>query len=65
MVASNTPPLPIAEAVVRGGGGGRRPTIDLAVVGRAFFESNGFYREAMDRAMKMDVPTMGPHIDLK
>jgi hypothetical protein len=40
--------------------GGRRPTIDHVVSGRAAGEIADFDKESINRSMKMDVPLMGP-----
>ena len=45
--------------------GGRRPTIDPVVIGRAAHEATGFDKDALNRSMKMSVPTMGPTTDFK
>jgi hypothetical protein len=45
-------PFPLAH---RGGNSvreGRRPTIDLVVIGRAVNESTGFGKESLNRSMK-------------
>jgi hypothetical protein len=47
------------------GRGGRRPTIDPVVVGRAAHEATGFDKDALNRSMKISVPTMGPNKDFK
>jgi hypothetical protein len=46
------------------GGGGRRPTIDPAVIGLAVHKATGFDKE-VNRSMKMYVPNMGLSIDFK
>jgi hypothetical protein len=35
------------------------------VVGRAAHEATGFDKDALNRSMKMSVPTMGPNSDFK
>jgi hypothetical protein len=45
--------------------GGRRPTIDPVVIGRAAHEATGFDKDALNRPMKMSVPTVGPTTDFK
>jgi hypothetical protein len=35
------------------------------VVGRAAHEETGFDKDALNRSMKMSVPTMGPNSDFK
>jgi hypothetical protein len=49
----------------RSGRWGRRPTIDPVVVGRAAHEATCFDKNALNRSMKMSVPTMGPNLDFK
>jgi hypothetical protein len=44
---------------------GRRPTIDPVVICRAAHEAAGFDKDALNRSMKMSVPTMGPTTDYK
>jgi hypothetical protein len=46
-------------------GGGRRPTIDPVVVGRAVYELDGFDKESLNHSMKMTGPTIGPHTHFK
>jgi hypothetical protein len=60
---AHKPPTPIVEASVEGGG--RRPTIEPMVSGRAVNEVTGFDKESLNRSMKMTVPTMGPNSDIK
>jgi hypothetical protein len=43
----------------------RRPTIDPVVIGRDAHEATGFNKDALNRSMKMSVPTMGPNSDFK
>jgi hypothetical protein len=50
---------------VHGGRGGRRPTIDPAVIGRAVNEDVGCDKESLNRSMKMSVSTMGLTTDFK
>jgi hypothetical protein len=45
--------------------GGRRPTLDPVVIGRAAHEATGFDKDTLNRSMKMSVPTMGPTTDFK
>jgi hypothetical protein len=45
--------------------GGRCPTIDPVVIGRAAHLATGFDKDALNRSMKMSVPTMGPNSDFK
>jgi hypothetical protein len=45
--------------------GGRRPTIDPVVIGRAAYEATGFDKDTLNRSMRMSVPTMGPTTDFK
>jgi hypothetical protein len=35
------------------------------VIGRAAHEATGFDKDALNRSMKMSVPTMGPNSDFK
>jgi hypothetical protein len=35
------------------------------VVGRAAYEATGFDKDALNRSMKMSIPTMGPNPDFK
>jgi hypothetical protein len=35
------------------------------VIGRAAQEATGFERDALNRSMKISVPTMGPNFDFK
>jgi hypothetical protein len=35
------------------------------VIGRAGHEATGFDKDALNRSMKMSVPTMGPNMDFK
>jgi hypothetical protein len=35
------------------------------VIGRAAHEATGFDKDALNRSMKMSVPTMGPTTDFK
>jgi hypothetical protein len=58
------PPFPGRHSppIQRGGHttrGGRRPTIDPVVIGRAAHEATGFDKDALNRSMTMSVPTMG------
>jgi hypothetical protein len=55
----------LAHRGAESGRGGRRPTIDLVVVGRAAHEATGFDKDALNRSMKMSVPTMGPNTYFK
>jgi hypothetical protein len=50
---------------VHNGRGGRRPTINPVIVGRVAHEATGFDKDALNRPMKMFVPTMGPNSDFK
>jgi hypothetical protein len=50
-------------ALLHGGRGGRLPAIDPVVIGRAAHEATGFDKDALNRSMKMPVPTMGPTTD--
>jgi hypothetical protein len=65
------PPYPAGKSLshahrgAHSGRGGRRPTIDPVVVGRAVHEATNFDKDALNRSMKMSVPTMGPIIDFK
>jgi hypothetical protein len=47
------------------GRGGRRLTIDPVVIRRDVHEATGFDKEALDRSMKMFVPTRGPNTNFK
>jgi hypothetical protein len=37
----------------------------MVVVGRAAHEATGFDKDALNRSLKMSVPTMGPNADFK
>jgi hypothetical protein len=45
--------------------GGRRPTIDPVVAGRAAHEATGFDKDALNRSMKMSISTIWPNSDFK
>jgi hypothetical protein len=44
---------------------GRRPTIDPTFTGRYVHEAAGLDKDALNRSMKMSVPTMGPSTNVK
>jgi hypothetical protein len=48
-----------------GSRGGRRPTINPVVIGRAAHEATGFDKDALNRSMKILAATMGPNSDFK
>jgi hypothetical protein len=60
-----SPPFPPTNRGIHSGRGGRHPTIDPVVIGRAIHEATGFDKEALNRFMKMYVPTMGPNTYFK
>jgi hypothetical protein len=66
---TNHSPSPGGPPPTRRGGhttrGGRRPTIDPVVIGRAAHEATGSGKDALNRSMKMSVPIMGPTTDFK
>jgi hypothetical protein len=55
------PPISNAHCGGIGGRGGRRPTIDQAVIDRAIIEATGFDKDSLNRPMKMTVYTVGPN----
>jgi hypothetical protein len=55
-------PVPSGSNNMRGG---RRPTIDSVVIGRAADEATGFDKESPNRSIKMTVTPMGPNTDFK
>jgi hypothetical protein len=70
--ASRGPPPPFpgrhSPPPQRGGHtnrGNRRPTKDPVFIGRAAHDATGFDKEALNRSMKMSVPTMRPTADFK
>jgi hypothetical protein len=58
-------PFSQAHRGVHIGRGGRRPTIDPTVIGRAIHEAAGFDKDALNRSMKMSVPAMGLNTNFK
>jgi hypothetical protein len=58
-------PISQAHRGVHNERGGRRPTIDLVVIGRVVHEAAGFDKDEFNRSMEMHVPIMGPNTDFK